>query len=59
MNCPPRPILLAAYTMRMLAELAVPAGYYEAIALDYFGDVDLRALCPSVSLPPGHRLRSS
>ena len=33
----------------MLAELAVGAGY-EVLALDYFGDSDLRALCPSVSL---------
>jgi predicted ATP-grasp superfamily ATP-dependent carboligase len=33
----------------MLAELAVKAGY-EVLALDYFGDYDLQALCPSVSL---------
>lgn len=35
--------------MRMLAELAVHAGY-PVIALDYFGDADLQALCPSRSL---------
>jgi hypothetical protein len=35
--------------MRMLAELAVRAGY-QVTALDYFGDVDLQALCPSRSL---------
>ena len=50
MNLPaPQPILLAGYTARMLAELAVKAGY-RVVALDYFGDSDLRALCPSVSL---------
>lgn len=43
------PILLAGYSVRMLAELAARAGY-GAIALDYFGDSDLRATCPSVSL---------
>src|SRR5689334_12636326 len=35
--------------MRMLAELAVRAGY-AVTALDYFGDSDLRALSPSLSL---------
>lgn len=43
------PILLVGYTMRMLAELASRAGY-NIIALDYFGDSDLRAIAPSVSL---------
>ena len=43
------PILLVGYTMRMLAELATQAGY-TVIALDYFGDSDLRAIAPSVSL---------
>jgi predicted ATP-grasp superfamily ATP-dependent carboligase len=33
----------------MLAELAVRAGH-EAVALDRFGDLDLRRLCPSVSV---------
>jgi predicted ATP-grasp superfamily ATP-dependent carboligase len=33
----------------MLAELAVKAGY-PVVALDYFGDADLQALCPSRSL---------
>jgi predicted ATP-grasp superfamily ATP-dependent carboligase len=33
----------------MLAELAVRAGY-DVVALDRFGDLDLRRLCPSVSL---------
>ena len=46
---PPEPILLVGYTMRMLAELATRAGY-DVIALDYFGDSDLRAMAPSVSL---------
>jgi len=46
---PAGPILLVGYTMRMLAELAVKAGY-TVIALDYFGDSDLRAIAPSVSL---------
>ncbi len=43
------PILLAGYSVRMLAELAVRAGY-DVIALDYFGDSDLRATCRGVSL---------
>jgi predicted ATP-grasp superfamily ATP-dependent carboligase len=33
----------------MLAELAVRAGH-EVVALDRFGDLDLQALCPSVSV---------
>jgi len=44
-----QPILLAGLSIRMLAELAVRAGY-DVVALDYFGDADLRALCPSKSL---------
>jgi len=44
-----QPILLAGLSIRMLAELAVRAGY-DIVALDYFGDADLRALCPSKSL---------
>jgi len=43
------PILLVGITVRMLAELAVKAGY-PVLALDYFGDADLEALCPSLSL---------
>lgn len=44
-----RPILLAGVTVRMLAQLAVRAGY-NVVALDYFGDSDLRATCPGRSL---------
>src|SRR5512134_2857206 len=44
-----QPILLVGLTIRMLAELAVPAGY-TVTALDYFGDFDLQALCPGRSL---------
>lgn len=44
-----QPILLAGLTVRMLAELAVRAGY-PIVALDYFGDADLRPLCPGRSL---------
>ena len=49
MNALPQPILLIGYTARMLAELAVRAGY-AVTALDYFGDSDLRALGPGRSL---------
>lgn len=49
MNSQTQPILLVGLTMRMLAELAVRAGY-PVLALDYFGDADLQALCPSRSL---------
>jgi predicted ATP-grasp superfamily ATP-dependent carboligase len=42
-------ILLVGYSVRMIAELAVRAGY-DVFALDYFGDADLRALCPGLSL---------
>lgn len=41
--------------MRMLAELAVRAGY-QVTTLDYFGDVDLQALCPSRSLRRDYQL---
>jgi predicted ATP-grasp superfamily ATP-dependent carboligase len=40
------PVLIVSVSARMLAELAVRAGY-EVIALDRFGDLDLRRLCPS------------
>lgn len=43
------PILLAGISMRMLAQLALRAGY-DVVALDYFGDADLQAACSSVSL---------
>jgi len=42
-------ILLVSVAARMLAELARREGH-EVIALDRFGDVDLRRLCPSVSI---------
>lgn len=41
--------MLVGVTMRMLAELATRAGY-PVIALDYFGDADLKAICPNRSL---------
>lgn len=43
------PILLIGITVRMLAELATRAGY-SVVSLDYFGDSDLRRLCPGISL---------
>jgi uncharacterized protein len=43
------PILLVSVSARMLAELAVEAGY-DVVALDHFGDLDLQRLCPSVSV---------
>jgi len=43
------PILLVSVSARMLAELAVGAGY-GVVALDRFGDLDLQRLCPSVSV---------
>jgi len=49
MSKSPAPILLVSLTARMLAELAVKAGY-PVLAVDYFGDSDLQALCPGVSL---------
>jgi predicted ATP-grasp superfamily ATP-dependent carboligase len=50
-NAPPprEPILLAAVSARMLAALAVDAGH-RVVALDRFGDLDLRQLCDGVSL---------
>ena len=41
-------VLLVAVSARMLAELAVADGY-EVIALDRFGDVDLRAIAPGAT----------
>jgi predicted ATP-grasp superfamily ATP-dependent carboligase len=49
MSSQAQPILLAGLSIRMLAELAVRAGY-AVVALDYFGDADLQALCPGRSL---------
>ncbi|MDP9401217.1 MAG: ATP-grasp domain-containing protein [Actinomycetota bacterium] len=53
MNAPspptPEPILLAAVSARMMAELAVDAGH-RVVALDRFGDLDLQRLCSGVSL---------
>jgi predicted ATP-grasp superfamily ATP-dependent carboligase len=42
-------ILLISVSARMLAELAVREGH-DVVALDHFGDLDLQALCPSVSI---------
>ena len=44
-----RRTLIVAVSARMLAQLAVADGY-DVIAYDAFGDRDLRALCPTVSL---------
>lgn len=41
-------VLVVAVSARMLAELAVSDGY-EVIALDRFGDVDLRAIAPGAT----------
>jgi uncharacterized protein len=41
-------VLVVAVSARMLAELAVADGY-EVIALDHFGDVDLRAIAPGAT----------
>jgi uncharacterized protein len=41
-------VLVIAVSARMLAELAVADGY-EVVALDYFGDVDLRAVAPGTT----------
>ncbi|HXV44922.1 MAG TPA: carboxylate--amine ligase, partial [Anaerolineae bacterium] len=49
MSSQTQPILLVGLTMRMLAEMATRAGY-SVIAVDYFGDADLRTICPSRSL---------
>ena len=49
MNVSLEPILLAGMSVRAIAESAVRAGY-QVMALDYFGDRDLRGLCPGISL---------
>jgi predicted ATP-grasp superfamily ATP-dependent carboligase len=46
----PEPILLVAVSARMLAELAVRSGH-AVVAFDRFGDMDLRALCPTGRVP--------
>ena len=43
-------VLVVAVSARMLAELAVGDGY-DVIALDRFGDVDLRAIAPAETAP--------
>jgi predicted ATP-grasp superfamily ATP-dependent carboligase len=45
-------ILLVAFSARMLAELAVREGH-AVVAVDHFGDLDLRRLCPSVPVRRG------
>lgn len=46
------PTLVVAVSARMLAELAVGAGH-EVLAVDGFGDLDLRRLCPVRTPEPG------
>ena len=48
-------ILTIALSARMLAQLAVADGY-EVIALDRFGDVDLRAIAPGATAPSNDAL---
>ncbi len=48
-------VLVVAVSARMLAQLAVADGY-EAIALDRFGDVDLRAIAPGATARSGDAL---
>jgi uncharacterized protein len=48
-------VLIVAVSARMLAELAVADGY-EVIALDRFGDVDLRAIAPGATAESGDAL---
>jgi predicted ATP-grasp superfamily ATP-dependent carboligase len=48
-------VLVAAVSARMLAELAAADGY-EVIALDRFGDVDLRAIAPGATAASGDAL---
>ncbi len=43
-------VLVVAVSARMLAQLAVADGY-DVIALDRFGDVDLRAVAPGATAP--------
>ena len=48
-------VLVVAVSARMLAELAAADGY-EVIALDRFGDADLRAVAPGATAPNGEAL---
>jgi uncharacterized protein len=48
-------ILVVAVSARMIAELAVADGY-EVVALDRFGDVDLRAIAPGATGPSNDAL---
>ncbi|MBV8956055.1 MAG: hypothetical protein JO179_18095, partial [Solirubrobacterales bacterium] len=48
-------VLVVAVSARMLAQLAVADGY-EVVALDRFGDVDLRALAPGATAPSNDAL---
>jgi uncharacterized protein len=48
-------ILTVAVSARMLAQLAVADGY-EVVALDRFGDVDLRAIAPGATAPSNDAL---
>ncbi len=48
-------ILVISVSARMLAELAVADGY-RVIALDRFGDVDLRAIAPGAAAPDNNAL---
>jgi uncharacterized protein len=48
-------VLVVAVSARMLAELAVADGY-DVIALDRFGDVDLRAVAPGATAPSSDAL---
>jgi uncharacterized protein len=48
-------VLIVAVSARMLAELAVADGY-QVVALDHFGDVDLRAVAPGATAPSADAL---
>ena len=48
-------VLVVAVSARMLAQLAVADGY-DVIALDRFGDVDLRAVAPGATAPSSDAL---
>jgi uncharacterized protein len=50
-------VLVAAVSARMLASLAVADGY-EAVAIDRFGDFDLRAIAPGATAPTSAGLAS-
>ncbi|HYB29112.1 MAG TPA: ATP-grasp domain-containing protein [Solirubrobacteraceae bacterium] len=48
-------VLVVAVSARMLAQLAVADGY-DVVALDRFGDVDLRAVAPGATAPTSEGL---